>query len=56
MGKENKSKLGLIIGILGVAAGIVLIFSDSWQIGIGGSLASAGLVYQGYRDLKKSDS
>lgn len=53
--KEKKSfNLGLIIGILGMMAGISLLFTNSWLIGIFGTIASAGISYKGYRDSHDS--
>lgn len=49
---KNAAYLGLGIGILGLIAGIILMFGDSWFIGIFGSIASAGIAYQGYQSLK----
>ena len=49
----KKVNLGLIIGILGSIAGISLLFTESWFIGIFGGIASAGIAYKGYSDLKK---
>ena len=55
MNKEKKrtTNLGLIIGVLGLLAGIGLMFSESWLIGVFGSIASAGIAYKGYQDSKK---
>ncbi|WP_297764021.1 hypothetical protein [uncultured Muriicola sp.] len=55
MSKINRSNLnlGLILGILGCIAGIGLLFTDSWLIGIFGSIASAGIAYKGYQDSKE---
>ncbi len=54
MSKKNKSafNLALVVGILGTIAGIVLLFSDNWFIGLFGSIASAGVAYKGYQDSK----
>lgn len=56
MSEESKGKLnlGLVIGTLGFLAGIFLLFTDSWLIGLFGSIASAGIAYQGYRDRNKA--
>ncbi len=56
MSKKNKrsTNLSLIIGVLGFTAGIGLLFTDSWLIGLFGSVASAGLAYKGYQDSRKS--
>lgn len=56
MNKKHKktTNLGLIIGILGFIAGIGLLFTESWLIGIFGSIASAGLAYKGYQDSRES--
>ena len=55
---ENKKKatfnLGLVIGVLGMIAGIGLLFTESWFIGLFGGIASAGIAYKGYQDLKAS--
>lgn len=53
MSKNKKTNLALIIGILGVLAGIGLLFTESWLIGIFGSIASAGIAYKGYQDSKE---
>ncbi len=50
--KNNASKVGLAIGIAGVIAGMFLLFSEEWFIGISGTVASAGLAIKGYIDLK----
>jgi len=54
MSKKNKTStnLGLIIGIICFIAGIGLLFTESWLIGIFGSIASAGIAYKGYQDSK----
>lgn len=52
--KHRKApNLGLIIGILGCFAGIALLFSENWFIGLFGSIASAGIALKGYQDLKQ---
>gem|GEM_PF-6640382 len=50
----KNSKFVFIIGVLGVISGIGLMFTDSWFIGISGSIASAGLVYMHYHSANKS--
>ena len=52
--KNNASKVGLVIGIAGVIAGMFLLFSEEWFIGISGTVASAGLAIKGYIDLKST--
>jgi len=56
MSKKNKpsTNLGLIIGILGFIAGVALLFTESWLIGIFGALASAGIAYKGYQNSRGS--
>ena len=56
MSKKNKmqTNTGLIIGTLGFIAGIGLLFTESWLIGIFGSIASAGIAYKGYQDSRES--
>lgn len=50
--KKTTGNLGLVIGILGLIAGIGLLFTESWLIGVFGSMASAGIAYKGYHDSK----
>lgn len=50
--EKNAVNLALILGILGLIAGIGLMFTDSWLIGIFGSIAGAGIAYKGYQDSK----
>lgn len=54
MSEKNKTttNLPLIIGIVGTIAGIGLLFTETWFIGIFGSIASAGLAYKGFQDMK----
>jgi hypothetical protein len=54
MNKEKKTatNLGFLIGVLGFIAGIVLLFTESWVIGVFGGLASAGVAYKGYQDSR----
>lgn len=54
MSEKNKqsANLSMIIGGLGLLAGIGLLFTESWFIGIFGSIASAGIAYKGYQDSK----
>lgn len=56
MSTKNKksANLGLIIGVVGLIAGIILMFGESWRIGVFGSIASAGIAYKGYKDSKES--
>ena len=55
MSKKNKktANLSLILGILGFLAGMGLMFSENWFIGIFGSIASDGLAYKGYQETKE---
>jgi ABC-type transport system involved in cytochrome bd biosynthesis fused ATPase/permease subunit len=55
MSKENKRQINLrlIVGTLGFIAGIGLLFTESWLIGIFGSIASAGVAYKGYQVSRK---
>lgn len=50
--KKNKVNLGLVIGILGFLAGIALLFTENWLIGIFGCIACAGITYNGYQNSK----
>ncbi len=54
MSESNKqsANLALVIGVLGLIAGIILLFTDSWFIGLFGSIASAGIAYKGYQDMQ----
>jgi ABC-type transport system involved in cytochrome bd biosynthesis fused ATPase/permease subunit len=52
--KNTQINLGLTIGILGFIAGIGLLFTDSWFIGIFGLIASASVAYQGYQTTRNS--
>ena len=56
MSKKNKlsANLGLIIGVLGIIAGIWMMAEENWMIGIFGTIASAGIAYKGYMDWKAS--
>ena len=51
---KNRVNLPLVLGILGFLAGIGLMFGENKLIGIFGSIASAGLAYKGYKELKES--
>ncbi len=55
MSTPNKitPNLGLVIGVLGFLAGVGLLFSDSWFIGLFGAIASAGVAYQGYNSSQQ---
>ncbi|MBO6607187.1 hypothetical protein [Psychroserpens sp.] len=50
--QPRKFNLIMLIGILGVIAGIALIFTDSWFIGVFGGIASAGITYKSYKDSR----
>ena len=52
--QDNTSKLLLIIGIAGTLAGISLLFSENYLIGVFGSIASASLVVKYYKDNTNS--
>ena len=54
--KRNAPNLGLVIGVLGVIAGIGLLFTDNLFIGIFGTIASAGVAYKGYQDSNEMKS
>ena len=54
MNKKNSINIGLVIGVLGFVAGIILLFTESWLIGIFGSIASAGIAIKGYQDMKNN--
>ena len=49
----STSKAKLTLGIMGFIAGIFLMFSDKYIIGIFGGIASAGLALKAFQDLKK---
>ncbi|MBT8281105.1 MAG: hypothetical protein KJO16_05970 [Muriicola sp.] len=51
---KSSSNLGLIIRSIGLIAGIGLLFTESWLIGVFGSIASFGIAYKGYQDSKES--
>ena len=51
--KKNTANFPMILGIIGFLAGIGLMFTESWFIGVFGSIASAGLAIKGFQDLKK---
>ncbi len=51
---KNSYTMGLILGILGLLAGIGLLFSKNYLIGIFGSIASSGLILKGYKDMKET--
>jgi ABC-type transport system involved in cytochrome bd biosynthesis fused ATPase/permease subunit len=48
--RKSPFTLGVVVGSLGVIAGIGLLFTESWLIGIFGGIASAGLLYKAYID------
>lgn len=56
MSNKNKIKanLPIILGTAGVLAGIGLILSENWFLGIFGSMASAAIAYKGFQDLKQA--
>ena len=49
---KNKLNLGTVLGSIGVIAGVLLMIGGNWFVGLFGSIASAGLIYHGYRDYK----
>lgn len=51
---NNGGKIAATLGTIGLIAGLFLIFSGDTFIGIAGSVASAGIAYRGFSDLKKS--
>ena len=51
---ENNGKLAMVLGVIGFISGLFLLFSESWFIGLFGSIASAGVAYMGYRDYHAS--
>ena len=53
--KNPLLNLGVIIGTLGLIAGIILIFSDNWTTGLFGAIASGGVAFMSYRDSKTAD-
>lgn len=56
MSKKNKkaANLGMILGLLGLVAGIFLMFGEDWITGVFGSIASAGVAYTGYKSSKEA--
>ncbi|NAS13845.1 hypothetical protein [Poritiphilus flavus] len=46
---------GLIIGTIGLIAGILLIVSGQTLVGAAGSVASGGLALKGFLDSRKSE-
>ncbi len=50
----NIAKFAIGLGITGVIAGIFLIFSGENIMGFSSSVASAGIVYIGFGQLKKT--
>lgn len=53
MSSNTNYNLGLILGVAGTISGIVLVLMGNYIIGIAGGLASAGLAYKGYQQIKK---
>ncbi len=51
--EKNSAKMTLTFGIMGFLAGIGLLLGGNRLIGIFGSIASAVLVFKGYKDLKE---
>ena len=51
--KNNPFNLAIILGAIGLLSGIILLFGDSWQIGLFGSIASAAILFKGIQDSKK---
>lgn len=51
--KKDLAKAAVTFGILGLVAGLFLLFSGETVIGVGSSIASAGIAYKGFNDLKK---
>lgn len=51
--KKVSTSLGLVVGILGFIAGIALLFTETWFIGLFGAIASAAVAYKGFKDSKK---
>lgn len=56
MGDKSKKqqKMPLVLGILGLFAGIGLFFTGNKFIGITGSLACAALVFKSYKEMKEA--
>lgn len=52
--KKNAYKTGLTMGILGLLAGIGLLFTGNLLIGVFGSIASAALIFKGVKEMKES--
>jgi tetrahydromethanopterin S-methyltransferase subunit C len=57
MNKTNKNKfnIGILIGALGIVAGIYLIIQKDYLFGIFGTLASIGVIYNGYKTIRATD-
>jgi len=53
MEKRNVAKAAVTFGILGLVAGVFLLFSGETIMGIAGSIASAGIAVKGFSDLRK---
>jgi len=51
--KTTASKMTLTFGIIGCIAGLFLLFSENYMMGIFGAIASVGIAVKGYGDLKK---
>ena len=52
MDKKNKLNLGLIIGVLGMIAGVIFLFQKEWVIGTAGTISSFFVLYLGYEKRK----
>jgi len=53
---SNTAKFSIGFGVVGFLAGVYLAITGETVIGIAGAIASAGLAYKGFIDLKKSKS
>lgn len=53
--KKASTSLGLVVGILGFIAGIALLFTETWFIGLFGAIASAAVAYKGYQGTRQGE-